>query len=85
MQAKQDLVAEMRQALSPSTFYPKGGKRKLGTIKEEDGKDSAKQKETKSKIDQVVTDAKYSLSTWVKNTNSFRNLLNTSKGRDKCA
>ena len=28
---------------------------------------------------------KYSISSWVKNTNSFRNLLNTSKGRDKCA
>ena len=28
---------------------------------------------------------KYYISTWVKNTNSFRNLLNTSKGRDKCA
>lgn len=27
----------------------------------------------------------YYMSTWVKNTNSFRNLLNTSKGRDKCA
>lgn len=29
--------------------------------------------------------AKYYISSWVKNTNSFRNLLNTSKGRDKCA
>ena len=28
---------------------------------------------------------KYYISSWVKNTNSFRNLLNTSKGRDKCA
>lgn len=27
----------------------------------------------------------YGISSWVKNTNSFRNLLNTSKGRDKCA
>ena len=28
---------------------------------------------------------KYAITSWVQNTNSFRNLLNTSKGRDKCA
>lgn len=30
-----------------------------------------------------VTGTMYYISSWIKNTNSFRNLLNTSKGRDK--
>lgn len=36
-------------------------------------------------MEQVSGITKYYISSWVKNTNSFRNLLNTSKGRDKCA
>lgn len=34
-------------------------------------------------MSQVGGITKYYISSWVKNTNSFRNLLNTSKGRDK--
>jgi len=46
---------------------------------------AAKEQQQKSQIEQVSGITKYYISSWVKNTNSFRNLLNTSKGRDKCA
>ena len=37
------------------------------------------------RVGDVTGMTKYAITSWVKNTNSFRNLLNTSKGRDKCA
>ena len=81
----------MRQALSPKEV-PDSSPTAKSVPKPKTSKPKAKlntalKPQSLKEDDSVGVRAttQYYISSWVKNTNSFRNLLNTSKGRDKCA
>ena len=92
------MLRDIKAALSPKEI---NSNRKSDPLKESKDGDKISQEEhqlagkSEEKVADIapitttkkdVTDmTKYVISSWVKNTNSFRNLLNTSKGRDKCA
>ena len=91
------MLANMTDALAPVTELPKSPQEartagirgdKLDLLKQHrrprpHEAQQEKLASQKSQMEQVIGIPKYYISSWVKKTNSFRNLLNTSKGRDK--